>query len=79
MWDVVIVGAGPSGLSTAIFTRLDSWNTLVLEGNRASGQGDIAATVSNYPGFPPGDGAVLIDNAEKQITSTPPTPVWGLC
>ena len=71
-WDVVIVGAGPSGLSAAIFTQLDGWRTLVLEGNWVGGQGAIAYTVANYPGFPPGDGTILIDNLEKQVTSLPP-------
>ena len=74
-WDIVIIGAGPAGLSAAIFTQLDRWNTLVLEGNWVGGQGAIAYTVSNYPGFPPGDGAVLIDNMEKQVTSAPPAGV----
>lgn len=74
-WDVVIIGSGPAGLSAAIFTQLDGWNTLILEGNWVGGQGAIAYTVSNYPGFPPGDGAVLIDNMEKQVTSAPPAGV----
>jgi thioredoxin reductase (NADPH) len=73
--DVVIVGAGPAGLSAAIFTQLDGWDTLVLEGSWVGGQGAIAYTVSNYPGFPPGDGAVLMENMEKQVTSTPPLGV----
>ncbi len=69
---VVIIGAGPAGLSAAIFARLDGWNTLVLESNWVGGQGAIAYTVMNYPGFPPGDGAVLIENLQKQVTSSPP-------
>jgi thioredoxin reductase (NADPH) len=73
--DVVIVGAGPAGLSAAIFTQLDGWSTLVLEGSWVGGQSAIAYTVSNYPGFPPGDGAILTGNMEKQVTSPPPAGV----
>ncbi|MEA1872120.1 MAG: FAD-dependent oxidoreductase [Chloroflexota bacterium] len=70
--DVIIVGAGPAGLSAAIFTQLDGWSTLVLEANWVGGQGAIAYTVSNYPGFPPDDGEVLIHHMRKQVTSPPP-------
>ena len=73
--DVVIVGAGPAGLSAAIFTQLDGWNTLILESDWVGGQGAIAYTVANYPGFPPGDGKVLMENMEKQVTSPPPAGV----
>jgi thioredoxin reductase (NADPH) len=73
--DVVIIGAGPAGLSAAIFTQLDGWRTLVLEGSWVGGQGAIAYTVSNYPGFPPGDAAILMENMEKQVTSAPPAGV----
>jgi thioredoxin reductase (NADPH) len=73
--EVIIVGGGPAGLSAAIFTQFDGWNTLVLESSWVGGQGAIAYTVSNYPGFPPGDGAMLIENMEKQVTSAPPAGV----
>jgi len=73
--DVIIVGAGPAGLSAAIFTQLDGWNTLVLESDWVGGQGTIAYTVANYPGFPPGDGKVLMENMEKQVTLSPPVGV----
>jgi thioredoxin reductase (NADPH) len=73
--DAVVIGAGPAGLSAAIFTQFDGWSTLVLEGSWVGGQGAIAYTVSNYPGFPPGDGAALMENMEKQVTSTPPAGV----
>jgi thioredoxin reductase (NADPH) len=73
--DVVIIGAGPAGLSAAVFTQLDGWSTLLLENSWIGGQGAIAYTVSNYPGFPPGDGALLLENMEKQVTSTPPSGV----
>jgi thioredoxin reductase (NADPH) len=73
--EVVIVGAGPAGLSAAIFTQLDGWDTLVLEAHWVGGQGTIAYTVSNYPGFPPGDGALLMEKTEKQVTLPPPAGV----
>jgi len=73
--DVIIVGAGPAGLSAAIFAKLDGWSTLVLEANWVGGQGAIAYTVVNYPGFPPGDGAILVENMEKQVTSPLPAGV----
>jgi thioredoxin reductase (NADPH) len=70
--DVIIVGAGPAGLSAAIFARIDGWSTLVLEANWVGGQGSIAYSVSNYPGFPPGDGETLMSYMAKQVTSPPP-------
>ncbi len=73
--DVIIVGAGPAGLSAAIFTQIDGWSTLVLEANWVGGQGAIAYTVSNYPGFPTDDGEVLINHMRKQVTSPPPNGV----
>lgn len=73
--DVIIIGAGPAGLSAALFTQLDSWSTLILESNWVGGQGAIAYTVGNYPGFSPGDGAILMENMQKQVTSPPPAVV----
>ncbi len=73
--DAIIIGAGPAGLSAAIFTQLDGWSTLVLEADWVGGQGAIAYTVSNYPGFPPGDGEVLMSCMAKQVTSPPPDGV----
>lgn len=72
MRDIIIVGGGPAGLSAAIFTSLDGWDTLILEGNWVGGQAAIAYTVMNYPGFPPDDGAILMENLKKQVISLPP-------
>jgi len=70
--DVIIVGAGPAGLSAAMFTQIDGWSTLVLEANWVGGQGAIAYSVSNYPGFSPGDGEMLMSYMANQVTSPPP-------
>lgn len=73
--DVVIIGAGPAGLSSALFTKPDGWDTLLLEANWVGGQGAIAYTVPNYPGFPPNDGVLLAQNMEKHAISPPPEGV----
>jgi thioredoxin reductase (NADPH) len=75
MRDIVIVGGGPAGLSAAIFTSLDGWRSLILEGSWVGGQAAIAYTVMNYPGFLPDDGAVLMEHLEKQVTLPPPKGV----
>lgn len=73
--DVIVIGAGPAGLSAAIFTQLDAWTTLILEADSVGGQGAVAYTVTNYPGFPPGDGEVLMKYMEEQATLPPPAGV----
>jgi thioredoxin reductase (NADPH) len=73
--DVIIIGAGPAGLSAAIFTQIDDWRTLALEANWVGGQGSIAYTVMNYPGFLTEDGEVLMNYMEKQVTSPLPSGV----
>lgn len=53
MYDVVIVGSGPAGLSAAIYARRAGLNALTLEKNPMSG-GQVLNTyeVDNYPGLP---------------------------
>lgn len=73
--DVIIIGAGPAGLAAAVFTQLDGWKTLLLEGSWVGGQAAIAGRVGNYPGFLPGDGALLVENMVKQVVLAPPAGV----
>jgi len=54
LFDVIIVGAGPAGLSSAIYTGRAKLNTLVLEKSMPGGQILMTDWVENYPGFPGG-------------------------
>ena len=52
--DVVVVGAGPSGLAAAVYGASEGLNVLVLEKNAPGGQAGSSSKIENYLGFPNG-------------------------
>jgi thioredoxin reductase (NADPH) len=52
--DVVIVGAGPSGLAAALYGASEGLDVLVLESNAPGGQAGSSSKIENYLGFPTG-------------------------
>jgi thioredoxin reductase (NADPH) len=52
--DVVIVGAGPSGLAAAVYAASEGLNVLVLESESPGGQAGSSSHIENYLGFPEG-------------------------
>ncbi len=63
VYDVVIIGGGPAGLSAAIYTGRGRLNTLILEKGIPGGQILLTDFVENYPGFP--DGMVPFELMER--------------
>ena len=49
MYDVIIIGGGPAGLTAAIYARRANLNTLVLESTACGGQIIITPDIENYP------------------------------
>ena len=67
MYDVVIIGGGPAGLTAAIYASRAGLKTLLLESMKVSSQATTASDVENYPGFPEGiSGIDLVENFKKQ-------------
>ena len=52
--DLVVVGAGPAGLATAVYAASEGLSVLVLEARAPGGQAGASARIENYLGFPTG-------------------------
>ncbi len=55
-YDLVIVGSGPAGLTTALYAAREGIETLVIEKGGIGGQGGTTERIDNYPGFVEGTG-----------------------
>jgi thioredoxin reductase (NADPH) len=53
-YDLIIVGGGPTALTTAIYAARDGYDVLVIERSGLGGQAGITERLDNYPGFPEG-------------------------
>ena len=66
-YDVIIVGGGPTGLTTAIYCARENLRTLIIERSALGGQAGITERLDNYPGFPEGiKGAELAERFAQQ-------------
>lgn len=67
IWDLVIIGAGPSALTAAVYAGREGLRTLVLEKQLIGGQVATIDMVDNYPGFANGvEGLMLAQDFEAQ-------------
>src|SRR5262249_28569873 len=54
IYDLIVVGAGPSGLAAAVYGASEGLDVLVLESNAPGGQAGSSSRIENYLGFPTG-------------------------
>jgi len=50
-WDLIIIGAGPAGLTAGIYAGRSRLETLILEEKMPGGEASVTPLVENYPGF----------------------------
>lgn len=67
VYDVIIIGAGPAGLSAGLYAGRARLSTLIIEKDKDGGQIVLTSEVENYPGCLEGEsGPTLIDRMAKQ-------------
>jgi thioredoxin reductase (NADPH) len=67
IYDLIIVGGGPAGLTTAIYAARENLDTLVVDSKGLGGQAGVTERLDNYPGFPEGiSGSELADRFVEQ-------------
>ncbi len=67
MYDIIIIGAGPAGLTAALYARRANKEVLILEKGAFGGQITFSPKVENYPGFESVSGTELADKLVEQV------------
>lgn len=67
VYDLIIIGGGPAGLTTSIYAARENLQTLIVDSKGLGGQAGVTERLDNYPGFPDGiGGAELADRIVQQ-------------
>lgn len=67
-YDMIVIGAGPAGLASAVYGGSEGLRTLVIEQSAPGGQAGTSSRIENYLGFPAGiSGADLAFRATTQV------------
>ena len=67
VYDLIVVGAGPAGLTAALYARRANKTVLLLEKDNFGGQITFSPKVENYPGFAQISGSELADHMVEQV------------
>lgn len=65
--DVVILGAGPAGLTCGLYCARYNLDTLIIEKNKVGGKLNVIKHLDNYPGFNNTDGTILANDMLSQV------------
>lgn len=67
MYDIIIIGCGPAGVTAAIYALRAGKKVLILEQETIGGQSALTTTIANYPGFKEISGQEFANNLYEQV------------
>ena len=67
MYDIIIIGAGPAGLTAAIYALRENKKVKIIEKETIGGKIASSDRVDNYPGFKSISGSEFADNLYEQV------------
>jgi thioredoxin reductase (NADPH) len=70
MYDLIIIGGGPGGLTAGIYAQRALLKTVLIEKSALGGQIAVSDVIENYPGFPSISGAGLMEKFEEHARGT---------
>lgn len=68
MYDIIIIGAGPAGLTAGIYAGRAGLNTIILDSGQSGGTVNVAPLIENYPGIDKIPGKKLMESMTKQTS-----------
>lgn len=69
IYDLVVIGAGPAGLTAGLYAGRATMDTLILEGENVGGQVTTTSIVANYPAVADVDGTQLMNQWQEQVAA----------
>ncbi len=69
MYDIIVIGAGAAGMTSALYALRNNKTVLVLEGESLGGQVAMSPRIENYPSIKEISGEKFADNLFEQITA----------
>ena len=83
IYDMIIIGGGPAGYTTALYASRAGFETIVIEKMSAGGQMALTDVIDNYPGFEEGINGFMLGmkmqkSAEQSVFEILRFPAWIL-
>ena len=69
-FDVVVIGCGVAGITSAIYLKRANLNVCIIEKNAPGGQLNMISEINNYPGYKSIDGPTFAYNLFEQINNS---------